>query len=203
MKVYVQTIILLITSFLLVLPVTAKEMAPDQLVRNTVDDVIAILKKEENMDKERVLDLIETKILPHFNFSRMTRLAMGKNWRKAEPQQQKVLVSEFQTLLVRTYSNALTNYRDEVIEVTPLTTQPESKRATVKTTVIQRQGREPVPIDYSMERTDKGWKVFDVTVAGVSLVTNYRSSFNSEIRKTGVDGLIETLIKKNKSLEDQ
>lgn len=206
MKTFFQKIIILLTCFLLTLPLSAKEMAPDLLVRNTVDEVITILKQDNGIkkgEKDRVLDLIETKILPHFNFTRMTRLAMGKNWSKVELQQQKVLVSEFQTLLVRTYSNALTNYRDEVIEVTPLTSQPEAKTTTVKTRVIQGRGKEPVPIDYSMEKTDKGWKVYDVTVAGVSLVTNYRSSFNSEIRKAGVDGLIATLVKKNKSLEGQ
>lgn len=206
MKALIQKIILLLASFLLILPLSAKEMAPDQLVKSTVDEVITILKQDDGIkkgNKDRVLDLIETKILPHFNFTRMTRLAMGKNWSKAEPQQQKVLVSEFQTLLVRTYSNALTNYRDEVIEVAPLTPQPDAKSTTVKTRVIQGRGREPVPIEYSMEKTDKGWKVYDVIVAGVSLVTNYRSSFNSEIRKTGVDGLIATLTRKNKSLEGQ
>lgn len=206
MKALIQKIILLLASFLLILPLSAKEMAPDQLVKSTVDEVITILKQDDGIkkgNKDRVLDLIETKILPHFNFTRMTRLAMGKNWSKAEPQQQKVLVSEFQTLLVRTYSNALTNYRDEVIEVAPLAPQPDAKSTTVKTRVIQGRGREPVPIEYSMEKTDKGWKVYDVIVAGVSLVTNYRSSFNSEIRKTGVDGLIATLTKKNKSLEGQ
>lgn len=206
MKVFMQKMMILVATFLLIFPVSAKEVPPDQLVRNTVDEVITILKQDNGIkkgEKDRVLDLIETKILPHFNFTRMTRLAMGKNWSKAEPQQQKVLVSEFQTLLVRTYSNALTNYRDEVIEVAPLTSRPDSRTITVKTRVIQGRGKEPVPIDYSMERTDKGWKVYDVTVAGVSLVTNYRSSFNSEIRKTGVDGLIATLAKKNKSLEGQ
>ena len=206
MKQLIQNTILLIVFFWLALPVLAKEMAPDILVKSTVDEVIAILKQDNGIkkgDKDRVLDLIETKILPHFNFNRMTRLAMGKNWTKVDPQQQKVLVDEFQTLLVRTYSNALTNYRDEMIEVMPLTTQADAKRTTVKTRVIQGRGREPVPIDYSMEKTDSGWKVYDVTVAGVSLVTNYRSSFNSEIRRTGVDGLIASLVKKNKSLEGQ
>lgn len=112
-------------------------------------------------------------------------------------------MNEFQTLLVRTYSNALTNYRDEVIEVNPLLPQSDPKTTTVKTVVTQGHGKEPVPIDYSMEKTDNGWKVFDVTVAGVSLVTNYRSTFNSQIKKGGINGLIESLAKKNKSLEGQ
>lgn len=184
----------------------AKDIAPDQLVKNTVDEVIAIIKQDNGIkkgEKDRVLDLVENKILPHFNFTRMTQLAMGKNWSKVEPQQQKELINEFQTLLVRTYSNALTNYRDEVIEVNPLSPQSDPKNTTVKTVVIQGRGKESVPIDYSMEKTDSGWKVFDVTVAGVSLVTNYRSTFNSQIKKGGVNGLIESLAKKNKSLEGQ
>lgn len=206
MRVLVQKIILLLIVFWWTFPVSAKEVAPDLLVKNTVDEVITILKQDNGIkkgDKDRVLDLIEDKILPHFNFNRMTRLAMGRNWTMAAPEQQKVLVDEFQTLLVRTYSNALTNYRDETIEVMPLTAQSDTKRTTVKTRVIQGRGREPVPIDYSMEKTENGWKVYDVTVAGVSLVTNYRSSFNSEIRRTGVDGLIASISKKNKSLEGQ
>lgn len=206
MKAFFQKITVLLACFLLIAPVSAKAMSPDQLVRNTVDEVIAILKKDNGIkkgEKDRVLDLIETKILPHFNFSRMTQLAMGKNWPKVDSQQRKELVSEFQTLLVRTYSNALTNYRDEVIEVTPLASLPDAKTTKVKTRVIQGRGKEPVPIDYSMEKTDQGWKVYDVTVAGVSLVTNYRSTFNSEIKKAGVDGLIASLVKKNKSLEGQ
>lgn len=206
MKILIKKIVLLLVAFWWVLPLSAKEMAPDLLVKNTVDEVITILKQDDGIkegDKDRVLDLIKTEILPHFNFTRMTQLAMGRNWSRAAPEQQKVLESEFRTLLVRTYSNALTNYRDEIIEVMPLTMQPDAKRVTVKTRVIQGRGREPVPIDYSMEKTDSGWKVYDVTVGGVSLVTNYRSSFNSEIRRTGVDGLIASLVEKNKSLEGQ
>lgn len=206
MKILIKKIVLLLVAFWWTLPLSAKEMAPDLLVKNTVDEVITILKQDNGIkkgDKDRVLDLIKTEILPHFNFTRMTQLAMGRNWSRAVPEQQKVLESEFRTLLVRTYSNALTNYRDEMIEVMPLTMQPDAKRVTVKTRVIQGRGREPVPIDYSMEKTDSGWKVYDVTVGGVSLVTNYRSSFNSEIRRTGVDGLIASLVEKNKSLEGQ
>ena len=183
-----------------------KDTAPDLLVKNTVDEVMAIIKQDNGIkkgEKDRILDLVENKILPHFNFTRMTQLAMGKNWSKVEPQQQKELVYEFQTLLVRTYSNALTNYRDEVIEVNPVSPQSDPKNTTVKTVVIQGRGKEPVPIDYSMEKTDSGWKVFDVTVAGVSLVINYRGTFDSQIKKGGVNGLIESLVKKNKSLEGQ
>lgn len=185
-------------------PVWAIEMAPDRLVDNTVREVLEIIKEDDkiqNGDKERMLDLIENKILPHFNFTRMTRLAMGKHWADASPDQQQTIVNEFKTLLVRTYSNALTTYRNETVRVNPVANLGDSHDTTVRTVVIQGQGREPVPIDYSMEKESDGWKVYDVTVAGVSLVTNYRGSFNSQIRRGGVDGLIKTLSNKNRSLE--
>lgn len=179
-------------------------MAPDRLVDQTVREVLDIIKQDEalrNGDKEKMLDLIEIKILPHFNFNRMTRLAMGKHWSDATPEQQLTIVNEFRTLLVRTYSNALTTYRDETVKVNPVANLGNNNDTTVRTMVFQKQGREPVPIDYSMEKGSDGWKVYDVTVAGVSLVTNYRGSFSSQIRRGGVDGLIKTLADKNRSLE--
>ncbi|PXW89669.1 phospholipid transport system substrate-binding protein [Nitrosomonas sp. Nm84] len=197
-------IILLIFSNLLVFPAWSADLAPDRLVDETVKEVIEIIQKDEqlkNGNKEKMLDLIETKILPHFNFTRMTQLAMGQHWSAAVPDQQKKLVDEFRTLLVRTYSNALTSYNHETIKVNPLKQLGNNVETTVRTVVIQGNGKEPVPIDYSMEKKSDGWKVYDVTVAGVSLVTNYRGSFNSQVRKGGVEGLIKTLSDKNKSLE--
>ena len=179
-------------------------ISPDKLVEETVQEVIDIINKDEAIksgDKEKMLDLVETKIIPHFDFTRMTRLAMGKNWRSADETQQGVLVEEFRTLLVRTYSNTLTSYSDETISVTPIADIGGEIEATVRTQVIQGQGKQPVPIDYNMEKQVSGWKIFDVTVAGVSLVTNYRSSFDSQIRRGGVDGLIKTLATKNDSLQ--
>ncbi|MCP5246395.1 MAG: ABC transporter substrate-binding protein [Burkholderiales bacterium] len=194
----------LLIAQLLVFPAWAMEMAPDRLVDQTVREVLDIIKQDEalrNGDKEKMLDLIEIKILPHFNFNRMTRLAMGKHWSDATPEQQQTIVNEFRTLLVRTYSNALTTYRDETVKVNPVANLGDNNDTTIRTMVFQRQGREPVPIDYSMEKSSDGWKVYDVTVAGVSLVTNYRGSFSSQIRRGGVDGLIKTLADKNRSLE--
>ncbi|MCB1985751.1 MAG: ABC transporter substrate-binding protein [Burkholderiales bacterium] len=189
-------------TFLLVFPAWSM-MEPDRLVDKTVQEVLEIIGKDDKIgeDKERMLDLIETKILPHFNFTRMTRLAMGKHWSSAAPEQQDVLVNEFRTLLVRTYSNALTTYRDERVTVNPIRELGDRVDATVRTIINQGSGKEPVPIDYSMEKGPEGWKVYDVTVAGVSLVTNYRGSFNSQIRRGGVEGLIKTLSDKNRSLE--
>jgi phospholipid transport system substrate-binding protein len=149
----------------------------------------------------KILDLVEAKVLPHFNFTRMTRLAMGKNWNKATPQQQEELVKEFRTLLVRTYSNALSTYSDYKIKVEPLRSKAGDTDTTVKTKVMQDNGQ-PVDIDYSMEKTGDGWKVYDVTVAGVSLVTNYRSTFNSQVREGGVEKLLKTLGDKNRALAE-
>jgi phospholipid transport system substrate-binding protein len=175
---------------------------PDTLVDNTAQEVLTIIRQDKELragNHAKLLDLIESKILPHFDFKRMTQLAMGKNWSKAAPEQQQTLVDEFRTLLVRTYSNALSTYSDRSIKVEPLKGDP-SGDTLVKTKVIQDGGQQPIPIDYSMEKTGDGWKVYDVTVAGVSLVTNYRSTFNSQVSEGGVEKLIKTLADKNKSL---
>lgn len=194
--------IIFLALLVIALPAAAQNASPDALIRNTVDEVVAVLKQDDGIregNQDKVLGLIREKILPHFNFTRMTQLAMGKNWSLAGPEQKKSLVREFRTLLVRTYSNSLTNYRDEVIKVTPTSVSPQDTRATVKTQVIQGGGKQPVPIDYSMERKGNNWKVYDVTVAGVSLVTNYRGTFNNQVRDGGVDGLITALVEKNAS----
>lgn len=197
-------LIIFTLSNLLALPAWSMDLAPDRLVDKTVKEVIEIIQQDEalrNGDREKMFDLIETKILPHFNFTRMTQLAMGQHWSKAQPEQQNRIVDEFRTLLVRTYSNALTSYHDETIKVNPLPELGDRTETKVRTVVIQGKGKEPVPIDYSMEKKSDGWKVYDVTVAGVSLVTNYRGTFNSQVRKGGVDGLLKALSDKNKSLE--
>ena len=198
-------IFVLIVASMFVLPTwSVAGISPDKLVEETVQEVIDIINEDEAIksgDRERMLDLVETKIIPHFDFTRMTRLAMGKNWRSADEAQQAVLVEEFRTLLVRTYSNTLTSYSDETINVTPIDDIDGETETMVRTQIIQGQGRQSVPIDYNMEKHASGWKVYDVTVAGVSLVTNYRSSFDSQIRRNGVDGLIKTLSSKNDSLE--
>jgi phospholipid transport system substrate-binding protein len=194
---------LMLSAWLLAAPAWAVETSPDTLVDNTAQEVLAIVRQDKDIrggNKAKILDLVEAKILPHFNFNRMTRLAMGKNWTKAAPDQQQELVKEFRTLLVRTYSNALSSYSDATIKVEPLKNKGGETDTTVKTRVIQDQGQEPVPIDYSMEKTGDGWKVYDVTVAGVSLVTNYRSTFNNQVREGGVEKLLKTLAEKNRSL---
>ena len=201
MKKYLGISVLL-AAWLLALPAWAVATSPDTLVDNTAQEVLSIVRQDKELksgNTAKILALVEAKILPHFDFTRMTRLAMGKNWTKATPEQQQELVKEFRTLLVRTYSNALSTYSDYTIKVEPLKNNAADTDATVRTKVIDG-GQQPVPIDYSMEKTSDGWKVYDVTVAGVSLVTNYRSTFNSQVRDGGVDKLIKTLVEKNRSL---
>jgi phospholipid transport system substrate-binding protein len=199
-------VFVLLTALFFAFPAWTMAIPPDKLVDQTVQEVIDIIRQDEDIrdgNSQKILDLVENKILPHFNFVRMTRLAMGKNWRKASAEQQDVLVGEFRDLLVRTYSNTLSKYQDERIIVSPLKALKDNAEATVKTEVIQGRGRRPVPIDYNMEKTADGWKVYDVIVSGVSLVLNYRSSFNNQVSKDGVDGLIKTLVEKNQALEEK
>ena len=182
----------------------AQTVAPDVLVKTITDDVAAVLKKDKDIqsgDTKKAADLIEAKIVPHFNFVRMARIAVGRNWRTATPEQQKQLAAEFKTLLVRTYSTALTNYRDQEINYKPLRAKPEDTEVTVKSDVKQSGSSQPVSIDYEMEKTPNGWKVYDVKVDGVSLVTTYRDTFATEVREKGIDGLIKSLAAKNREPE--
>ena len=192
-----------ILALLPVVPAAAQAQAPDALVKSVTHEVLSIIKQDRDIqagNNKKTIALIEDKVLPHFNFTRMTALAMGVNWRKATPDQQKVLVEQFKTLLVRTYSTALSNYRDQVIEFKPLRAQPGDTEVTVRSEV-KLSGTEPISIDYSMEKGNDAWKVYDVTVGGVSLVTTYRDTFTAEVRNGGVDGLIKALAEKNRQLQ--
>lgn len=196
---------ILLAGWLLAFPVSAAEISPDVLISTTSQEVLDIIKRDKEIlassNKKKLLALVEEKVLPHFNFSRMTRLAVGKHWPKATPDQQKDLTREFRTLLVRTYTNALSNYQEETIKVDPAKIKEGDTDTVIRTQVIQGHGQQPVQIDYSMEKANNQWKAYDVTIAGVSLVTNYRSSFNSQIRNGGIEGLIKALSDKNRSME--
>lgn len=175
---------------------------PDVLAKTTTQEVLTILKTDKELKSgnlKKVYDLVEAKVLPHFDFDRMTQLAVGRYWPKATPQQKQTLVREFKNLLVRTYSTALTAFTNQVIEFKPLAMKPDDTDVTVKTEVKQ-PGGQPIPIDYSMYKTDFGWKVYDVSIDGVSLVINYRASFGSTIRQSGIEGLISMLEAKSNSL---
>jgi phospholipid transport system substrate-binding protein len=180
--------------------VLAADLAPDVLVKDVTNDVLVIVRQDKAIqsgDTRKAVELVEAKVLPHFDFKHMTALALGRDWRAATPTQQDQLTEAFKSLLVRTYSNALTQYRDQVIDFKPLRAQAEDTDVQVRTEVKQ-PGSKPVQIDYSLEKTAGGWKVYDVVVAGVSLVTNYRGSFAQEIKAGGIDGLIKTLQAKNR-----
>jgi phospholipid transport system substrate-binding protein len=173
--------------------------APDALVKRVAEDVLTQIRADKDLqagNQAKVKQVIETKLVPNFDFPRMTALAMGRSWRAATPEQQKQLTDEFRTLLVRTYSGALTNYRDNSMDYKPLRMNAGDTEVTVRTEV-RRTGQAAVQIDYSMEKTADGWKAYDVIVAGVSLVTNYRDEFNDTVKSSGIDGLIATLAKKN------
>ncbi len=176
---------------------------PDVLVKNVTEEVLTIVRQDkdlQNGNTKKAVALVETKVLPHFNFTRMTGLALGRDWNKATPDQKRVLTQEFRTLLVRTYSNALTAYRDQTVEYKPFKMAPGDTDVTVRTQVNQKRGK-PIQLDYVLEKEADGWKVYDVVVAGVSLVTNYRSSFSQEVHSNGMDGLIKMLQAKNKALD--
>jgi len=187
---------------LVVQAAAAQSTAPDALVRSVTDDVVGIIKQDKDIqagNRQKTIALVEQKVLPHFDFTRMTALAMGPNWRKATPEQQKLLVEQFRTLLVRTYSTALSAYRNQVIDVKPPRAQPNDTEVVVRSEVKQ-SGAEPVTIDYSMAKTPDGWKVYDLAVNGASLVTTYRETFATEVRNGGIDGLIKSLSAKNQQL---
>ncbi len=197
-----KKLIVLVFAALFATLVLAQE-APDVLVKRVTEEVLDIVRQDKNIqngDSRKAIELVDAKVIPHFNFAHMTALAVGKEWRKASPQQQQQLTAEFKTLLVRTYSNALTSYKNQRVIFKPFRMNPGDSDVQVRTEVDQ-PGNKPVQLDYSLEKLDAGWKVYDVNVAGISLVTNYREQFGQEIRNGGIDGLIKTVAAKNKSLE--
>jgi phospholipid transport system substrate-binding protein len=185
-----------------VLSVRAQETSPDELVKGVTLEVVSLIAKDREIqagNRQKVVGLVEDKVLPHFNFTSMTALAMGQNWSKATPDQKKRLTDEFRVLLVRTYASALSAYRDQKFEFRPLRAKPTDTDVVVQVRVLQ-QGAQPVSIDYGMEKTAAGWKVYDVIVGGVSLVANYRTDFSNMVRDGGTESLINSLRTKNRSL---
>ena len=185
--------------FAIAASVALAQEAPDALVKRVAEEVLQLIKTDPKVqagDQQRVREVVESKLLPYFDFERITALAMGRNWRQATPEQQKQLVDQFRALLVRTYSGALAQYRDQTMDYKPLRADAYATEVTVRPEVV-RPGQPPVQIDYSMAKSPSGWRVYDVIVGGVSLVTNYRDEFNEQIKNGGVDGLIKTLNTKN------
>ena len=194
---------LLLGAFMLCAPALAQEDSPDALIKKVTEDVLTIVRQDKDIQSgntKKAIALVEVKVLPHFNFLHMTALAVGRDWREATPEQKKQLAEEFKTLLVRTYSNALTGYKDQTIRYKPTKMQNGDTDVLVRTEIVQ-SGNKPIALDYSLEKLPEGWKVYDVVVAGVSLVSNYRDTFAQEIRANKIDGLIKMLATKNKQNE--
>ena len=182
----------------------AEIVAPDVLIKSIAQDVITIVKQDKDIqagNQKKILALVDAKVLPSFDFTRMTQLAAGKYWRQATPEQKNALVTEFRNMLVRTYTKAFTLYRDQSIEVAPLKLAATDTETIVKTRIV-KAGAQPTAVDYQMKKSDNGWKVFDVVIEGVSMVTSYRGSFASQIEQPGnvsqgIDALIKSLADMN------
>ena len=193
-KSWIAALALLATS-----SVALAEIGPDALVKSTAEDVLAVVKKDKDIqagNQNKIFALAEEKILPNFNFERVSRLVLGKAWNKASPEQKQAFQQEFRSLLLRTYATALSKYRNQTIEYKPFRAQDGETDVKVKTQILQ-PGGQPIPVDYSLEKNGDSWKVYDITIEGVSLVTNYRGQFSNEIRQGGLDGLIQKLAAKN------
>ncbi len=182
----------------------AEIVPPDELIKATVSEVLEVINKEKlakETDNKKLLEFIDAKVLPHFNFEHMTKLAVARSWRTATPEQKAALIVEFRTMLVRTYSKAFTLYKDIKVDIKPLTVPANADEVTVKT-VMLRKGAPPVPVDYEMEKMPTGWKAFDVTVEGISLVATHRGSFAEKVQQSGIDGLIKSLVDLNTTAEN-
>lgn len=176
------------------------QTAPDVLVKKTIEEVLTIVRADKEIQAgnvARITEVMEQKIAPHFDFSRMTRLAVGRSWREATPEQRDALIAEFRSLLMRSYSAAFTMYRAISVEYRPLRLDPGADEATVSTQIRLPGGAQPLSVDYDMLRNGAEWKVFDVRIDGASLIINYRNLFSQEIKNGGIDGLLKSLVEKN------
>jgi phospholipid transport system substrate-binding protein len=182
---------------------TAALAAPDALIKTLSDDVLAAIRKDPTLqagDVARLNALVDEKILPYVNFEKMTRLAVGRGWREASTEQRQALTREFRSLLVRTYAGAVSAAKDYQVQMKPFRADPSETDVTVRTQAVPARG-DPIQLDYRMEKTGSGWKIYDVNVLGVWLVENYRNTFNAEISRGGIDGLIKSLVERNRALE--
>ena len=194
-----MTRILLALAFFFAVPALAQELGPEELVKKITSEVMEAIKGDKELaagDRQKAIKLAEEKILPHVDFEEATRLAVGRGWKQASPEQQKKLVGEFRNMLVRTYSNAISAYEGQTMKVMPVRMKAGDTEATVHNQFV-RPGAKPVLIDYSMRKADQGWKIYDIVVEGVSLVLTYRSEFDAVVKQDGIDGLIKRLAAKN------
>ena len=175
------------------------QTTPDALIKQVSTEVIDTIKADKSLqsgDVSKIISLVDTKVMPHVNFQRMTASAVGRNWRTATPEQQKRLQEEFKTLLVRTYAGALTQVKDQTVQLKPMRAAAEDTEVVVRTEVKGKG--EPIQLDYRLEKADAGWKIYDVNVLGVWLVEQYRGQFSQDISSGGIDGLITKLTERNK-----
>lgn len=196
----IQRMAAFLGAMLLAVAAQAAGEAPDALIRQVSTEVLESVKADKSIqagDTQKIMALVDTKVMPHVNFQRMTASAVGRYWRQATPDQQKRLQEEFKTLLVRTYSGALTQVRDQTVSLKPMRAAPSDTEVVVRTEVRGRG--DPIQLDYRLEKADSGWKIYDVNVMGVWLVENYRNSFAQEIGSNGVDGLIGKLAERNRA----
>ena len=199
-----KSLFTLFSGLLIAVTAMAQEVAPDVLVKTVTNEVLDIVRKDKEIQSgntRKAIDLVEVKVLPNFNFTRMTQLALARDWRQASAAQQKTLTDEFHTLLVRTYSKALTEYKNQTIDFKPFSLKAGETDVRVRTEIRQSGAGKNIELDYYLEKSGAGWKVYDIEVGGISLVTNYRDSFAAEVRINGIDGLIKSLQAKNKSGE--
>ena len=176
-----------------------QHLGPEELVRKVTQDVLDAIRSDRQLaagDKQKALRLAEEKVLPHIDFEEATRLAVGRAWARAAPEQRNKLVEEFRRMLVRTYSSAISAYEGQTMKVLPVRMKPGDSEVTVHNQYI-RAGGTPLPVDYAMHKTAEGWKIYDITVEGVSLVLTYRSEFDALVKQSGIDGLIKRLEEKN------
>ncbi len=192
------------SGLLIAMSAMAQEVAPDALIKSVTNEVLDIVRKDKDIQSgntKKAIELVEVKVLPHFNFTRMTQLALARDWRQANAAQQKTLTDEFRHLLVRTYSKALTEYKNQTIDFKPFASKAGETDVRVRTEIKQSGAGKNIELDYFLEKSAGGWRVYDIEVGGISLVTNYRDSFAAEVRNNGIDGLIKSLQAKNKSGE--
>jgi len=174
---------------------------PDGLIKIIVADVMSLVKSDPEIQRgniPRVVELVEKKIVPYTDMRRTTQLVMGKNWSKATPEQQNQLIFEFKNLLIRTYSGALSQLRDQTVQYKPLRSSPSDTDVIVRTVVIGKS--DPIPLDYRLEKTNEGWRVYDINIMGAWLIEAYRNQFANQISQNGIDGLIKFLQERNAML---
>lgn len=181
---------------------SAQQEAPDALVKRVSTEILDLAKTDKQIqagNQQRIMEVVQAKVIPHVNFQRMTAMAAGRFWREATPEQQAALTSEFRSLLIYTYSGAISQVRNQVLEFKPMRAGAGDDEVEVRSNVIQPRG-EPIQLNYRLEKTPAGWKIYDVNILGAWLVETYKGTFAAEINKGGIDGLIRALAERNKRL---